>query len=264
MAQTKNQEVPIFEGQARRTVLPGVRGRSKVKLTTKDGHVIPKGSNIIIQPLGEGTYQVTTFKKDSAASHLPEGQRNIIREASYQVDVNINEQDAFRFDEQYQFSNRPLFPNDDSPSFDDITQGQIPDCFLLAVLHSTMNAKNGKEYLRSIMKENDDGTVTVRLFNPKTLRPEYVTVPNAILVDNKGKPLNSHQALWVHVLENAYVSMLTKGGSELGSEVDASFTSIFNEKKGSVDFYKRMLAKMSATAEKSEHKETNSMSLYSP
>ena len=61
-----------------------------------------------------------------------------------------------------------------------------------------------------MMTLNDDGTTTVRLFHPDTLEPNYISVDMAGLVDKQGQPLNKHKALWVDVLETAYVAFIKR------------------------------------------------------
>jgi len=227
-----NPQIPGFIPPERR-VFPGVRGKTKKKMTV-DGELIPKGTEVIIQPLLDGKaaavcpYKITTFKRDDTKSHLPESRRNIIPLKSYEVSVK-NENDVFSFSEHYQATSIPLFAGKDSPNFDDIIQGGIPDCFLLAVLQSIINTPGGSDYIRNIMTQNADGTTSVRLFNPKTLTPEVIIVPNSVLVNEDGKALNHHKALWVHVMENAYVAMETKNLEiEKAGGVDASIGSVFS------------------------------------
>jgi hypothetical protein len=210
-----------------RKVFPGVRGKTKQEIHC-DGAIIPAGQDVVIQPLGEGKYQLTTFKKDDKESHLPEGQRNIIADKSYTTIGTIhNANDVFKFDEHYQATSSPVFPNADSPSLSELKQSQIPDCFLLAGIQSVLNTENGKEFLRNMIKQNDDGTITVRLYNPENFRPESIIVPAAVLTDEYGRALNNHKALWVHALENAYVAMQAKQAENGLRTVDASFATNF-------------------------------------
>lgn len=225
-------QIPGFTPPVR-LVFPGVRGKTKKSITI-DGEVIPKGSEVIIQPLLDAKstppcpYKITTFKRDETQGHLPESRRNIIPVKSYDLSVK-NENDLFAFTEHYQATSLPLFAGKDSPCLDDISQGEIPDCFLLAMLQSILNAPDGAEYIRSIMTQNEDGTTTVRLFNPKTLMPEHIVVPTAVLVNDEGKALSHHKALWVHLIENAYVAMETRNlESDKSGEVDASISSVFS------------------------------------
>ncbi len=210
-------------------ILPGVRGKALRKIKITDELTIQKGSPIIIQPLetekspqSGQRFNITTFlPDDSKKSDLPESQRNIKVGPSYTVHINKPEK-AFLFEEHYQLSKDPLFP-ENSPSLQDISQNQIPNCFLLASIQAILNHQNGAAFIRGMMKQQQDGTITVRLFDPKTAEPVFINVIPAILVDKKG-PINAHEALWVHVLETAYASM---GRGHTGT-VDASASSVFS------------------------------------
>ncbi|KTD65724.1 C2 family cysteine protease [Legionella spiritensis] len=221
----KQREVRVF---------PGVRGKVKHPIRINDSVIIPEGQPVIIQPLNADRqsetprFKITLFERDSsaAASNLPESQRDIIPGISYdQVEI-LHPQKSFLFEEHYQRSNERLFPNpDSSPSLTEINQSRIPNCFLLASMQAILNHPNGAHFIRGMMKQHDDGSTTVRLFNPETLKPEYIRVNTAMLVDEKGLPLNSHKAMWVHVLETAYVAL----GKRMNKDVDSSASSVFSK-----------------------------------
>lgn len=215
-------------------VLPGVRGKAKRSFTVTDGNNAPvtinKGDEIIIQPLGIDKFNITPFKRVNLSSNpdLPESQRDIVPGATYTAS-DINPRRNFIFKEHYALTDKPLF-KPGSPKLGDIEQSQIPDCFLLASIQAILNEKNGDVFIKSMMRQHDDGTATVRLFDPQTKEPVYYRVQTAELVDEKGKSLNKHPALWVHVLENAYSAMATKNGNKTGeiNRVDASSGSVFS------------------------------------
>lgn len=104
-------------------------------------------------------------------------------------------------------SNEPLFKSDPSP--DDVRQGSLGDCYMLASLSAI--ADQNPDTIKDMMKDNGD-TVTVRFFNDDN-EPVYVTVDKSVPV-KKGDTddVYAEGSLWVQLLEKAYVcSGLHKG-----------------------------------------------------
>jgi len=212
-------------------VYPGVRGKLKKAITTKDSE-LAAGTTVIIQPLNHNQantaakFIITPYKKNmaNANSELPESQRDIIAGESYNVTLD-HPQDILTFNNEHFLRNEEaLFPNSDSPSLQEIKQCRIPDCFFLAAIQSIINHPNGKAFIRGMMRQNEDGTTTVRLYDPSTLKPEYVRVENSVIADGFGE-LSHHTALWVHILEKAYAA---RGKSDTDI-VDASISSVYSD-----------------------------------
>ncbi len=215
-------------------VFPGVRGKIKKTISLPDGQSLEANSLAIIQPLNldkpeeKQRFRLTPYVPiGSSRDDLPENQRNISIDDQNSGEVELDDPSQY-LDytiEQYQQSNSPLF-SEGSPSIEDVRQARVPDCFLLASLAAILREPDGVSYIRSMLRQNDDGTTTVRLFNPKTLEPVYIRVENSYIVDQKGS-LNNHTALWVDIIEkaaasvpeffgntNASMSGALKGGSE--------------------------------------------------
>lgn len=102
-------------------------------------------------------------------------------------------------------------------SADDVKQGALGDCFLLAALAAV--AKANPKLIESMIKDNGDGTYDVTLYQDKgwfktDLQPTVVKVTGTFPVDAKGDPLYGHSGdkteLWVMLIEKAYAKM--KGG----------------------------------------------------
>lgn len=209
---------------------PGVRGRLKAAVMTPDGVEVPAGSLVIIQPLKSGLdttprFKLTPYKKNKETQRAdqPESQRDVILEQSFEMSFE-KPGDYLKFnDEHYRRNETALFPAEDSPSLAEIIQSRVPDCFLLAAIQAVVNHPNGKSFIRGMMHQNDDGTTTVRLYDPETLAPEYIRVENSVIVDGFGE-LNQHPALWVHILEKAYAAR----GKKDGVVVDASVSSVYS------------------------------------
>lgn len=107
--------------------------------------------------------------------------------------------------------NRALFP--EGPDAADIGQGSVGDCYFLAALSAA--AAQDPSKIREAMRQNPDGTVTVRFYT-ETREPVYVTVDTEIPTVNTGyydkRPIYAEKSLWAAVMEKAYVqSGLHKG-----------------------------------------------------
>jgi hypothetical protein len=212
-------------------IFPGVRGKLTQAVTANDGTDIPAGSKVIIQPLNRDKpkenpkFLLTVYQdtRKGANAALPESQRNIVTLQQCTISFAKPEQFLKFNSEHFSRSDAPLFPLVDSPSVREIQQSRIPDCFLLAAIQAVLNHPNGKSFIRGMMRQNDDGTTTVRLFDPETLEPEYIRVENSIIVDERGE-INTHYALWVHILEKAFAAR----GKHNNKVVDASISSVYS------------------------------------
>lgn len=93
----------------------------------------------------------------------------------------------------------PLFPHAPSPS--DVKQSLLlNNCFMLSSLAGIVASK--PDYIRESMKDNKDGTVTVRFYNNEGL-PHYVRVKKT--TRSFGVDLYASSSTWVQILEKAYV-----------------------------------------------------------
>lgn len=218
---------------------PGVRGKLIKTLITLDGTELKAGTTIIIQPLNrdkpeeEQKFIITPYKKNKKTKNKnqPESHRDIITDLSYPIQLDQPEHFLHFNEEHFRRSQDVLFPHPDSPSLDEITQCRIPDCFLLAAIQAIMSHPEGKSFIRGMVRQNNDGTTTVRFFDPITLKPEYIKIENSIIVDRLGE-LNLHSALWVHMLEKAYAA---RGKKDSDTLIDASVSSVYSSGGASAD-----------------------------
>ncbi len=109
-------------------------------------------------------------------------------------------------------SDEPLFLHE--PCIEDVLQGGLGDCFLIGTLASIVD-KNPL-FIKDMMKENPDNTVTVKLYDPKK-KEVLITVKKTVPVDY------SRGALWVKLIEKAYTAsgLFAEYKQEFGSPAEA-------------------------------------------
>lgn len=97
----------------------------------------------------------------------------------------------------------PLFAHE--PSENDVIQGRLGDCYLVASLSGIVSAE--PQIIKNAIKDNGDGTCTVKLYRPGITesKPVYIKVP-------KLQPKNhaAKNALWVNMFELAYTEYLSQ------------------------------------------------------
>jgi hypothetical protein len=104
------------------------------------------------------------------------------------------------------------------PSYKDVVQGDIGDCYYLATLGEI--AARDARAIRGMFSDNGDGTYTVRFYDQLangTQAPEYVTVDRFLPVQH-GSFLyaDATNVVWVALAEKAYAELATSGWSRPG------------------------------------------------
>jgi hypothetical protein len=113
----------------------------------------------------------------------------------------------------------PLFDADGGPDPLDVRQGALGDCYLPATFAAIAEAR--PDVIRNMVKDNGDGTYTVRFYqNGDKNSPVDVNVDNKLYVRSSGTPLYGEAAdtpdtpsqmeMWYPIVEKAYAEW--KGG----------------------------------------------------
>jgi hypothetical protein len=110
-----------------------------------------------------------------------------------------------------------LWPSD--PAIEDVRQGGIGDCYLLAAIASVVKTK--PEHFISHMVDNLDGTVTVKMYeNDGT--PVNISINKSVVGEHYAEG-----ALWVKLLEKAYAAAGYSGSAVLPERMNkASYENI--------------------------------------
>ena len=105
----------------------------------------------------------------------------------------------------------------DGVNFDDVVQGSIANCYMVGAFSAVAQAN--PDTIKNAMKENADGTVTVRFYEKSTggaMKPVDVTIDKDLPTTSFGSQRyakgRDSKELWVGLLEKAYAQW--KGGYE--------------------------------------------------
>lgn len=129
---------------------------------------------------------------------------------------------------KYAFASSPAFLEDEAPKVEDVKQGLLGDCWLLAPLISIVNTERGRERIKAMIRPNDqsahvytvtlyerdDDTLTQRDFVIPALFPAYKpkTSGERFAFASSGRPVQpaeNEQAapLWPNLIEKAFAKM---------------------------------------------------------
>lgn len=114
-------------------------------------------------------------------------------------------------------ADRPIFPR--PPCMEDVNQQAIGDCFLLAALGGIV--KNNPEFIYRMIRDNRDGTVTVRLYDTTKNIPEarYLQITKSLISHGR----RSKGALWVPLIEKAYAALGVHYQNDMATKVSSSY-----------------------------------------
>ena len=114
----------------------------------------------------------------------------------------------------------PLF-SEGGPKMEDVQQGYIGDCWLMASLASIV--KNNPKTIENIMKDNEDGTVDVTLQRESEsgrFKKEVYTVKKSLFrikqgLFSLGVMSESQENIWVQMIEKAFSAYFAKGNESI-------------------------------------------------
>ncbi|MCR5278235.1 MAG: hypothetical protein K6E19_02230 [Lachnospiraceae bacterium] len=184
---------------------------------TKVGTSIPEWSKIpkdlrvdAIGPLPEGK-QVKDLTDEELArvDHIPEETKAGKQKGSYR-NAAINTARTW----VNLGADTPLFAHE--PTINDLRQGKVSNCYMLASTTGLINYD--PQIIKDCLKDNGDGTVTVRLYKPSERRdglpvPMFVRIPKRIPKLITGGDILSSGAVWMQLIERAaaQVGMFRQG-----------------------------------------------------
>ena len=167
----------------------------------QDGFVL-KDKLVSAIKVDVGTHKLITKEDQTKAGdnfeNIPDGYvkpDNIIEVKSSEKNNDL------KYDDRTDAKIYPLFPH--YPQKADVVQVGLGDCYLLAAVVSVVD-KKPKHFLDH-MQDNKNGTVTVRLYDDVN-KPRDITVSkNVVVKTDGGSDAFAAGALWVKILEKAYV-----------------------------------------------------------
>ena len=108
---------------------------------------------------------------------------------------------------------RGIYPTDGSPNVNDVNQGSIGDCYLMAALSAMADTLAGKALIMKMIRDNRDGTYTVTFPDGRV-----VEVDADLFVNDDGGPAYAGRdqsvamrGTWVQILEKAYAAKHSDG-----------------------------------------------------
>ncbi len=137
-----------------------------------------------------------------------------------------NAEGSYTYSSAATFASDPLFSSA-GPSYSDLAQGDLGDCYLLSALGSI--AKASPQDIENMFINNGDGTYTVRFFTSSGTA-DYVTVNTALPVSSsKGSSLiysnlGVGNSLWLPLAEKAYAQWNETGNEGRGGKNDYAST----------------------------------------
>ena len=148
-------------------------------------------------------------KMMSGRLKVPKGQDTVFNDSKF-IGINLNRKnESVKNRYEYTFLSQkdiPLFAHE--PCANDMAQNGLGDCYLLSCMAGLVD-KN-PEYIKSMMKDNGNGTVTVRFY--KNGNPVFITVDKSIPVrsldpnDSIDNSLYVRGALWIKMIEKAFAA----------------------------------------------------------
>ena len=239
-----NTDRPVTEPGAK-VRFTNSRTGEKFDMTANDAGSVPQGFKLKGRPGDTFAVSVTDGRNDAALSKLA-GTVRVPGGSGGASGVDLPDPTLVHDDKGYtevRFHG-PLFK--DGPTGEDVRQGAIGDCYFPATFSAI--AHSDPQAIKDMIRENPDGTYTVRFFkNGLKSSPKEVTVDGDLYTRFSGTPLygttfgnsNSPDSLemWFPIIEKAYAQF--KGGSYDKIGQGGNPGDLMNEALGteSSDFY---------------------------
>ena len=219
-----NTDRPLTEpgGKVRFT---NTRTGEKLDMTATSDGSVPKG--FAVKGKAGDTFSLSvTDGKNNATFTTIAGNLRVPGEAGPAGRVDLPDPTLCKDDSGYseaRFSG-PLFVNGPTP--EDVRQGAIGDCYFPATMAAI--AEMRPQALKDAIKQNDDGTFTVRFFKDgDKSKPQTVTVDGDLYTRFSGTPLyattfgnaNTPQTLemWLPIMEKAYAAWHGNSYDKIGN-----------------------------------------------
>jgi hypothetical protein len=218
--------------QVTKVTNPGLKGvlKSDVTLYAKDptqgtsgSSNVEKGSKVVLHSTDNpNIFFIEAYKMEK--KKLPDGKdseeddpmKHKIIAKGYALGNKV------KLSQKFVKTDKPLFEKEPSP--EDIKQGAIGDCFLLAGLGAMVSKDPG--VIKRAILDNGDGTVTVRLFDKQgtrdkpTFEQKFITFEKSVLESDEGD--HAKDSLWVQMMEKAYaIHGASKGESSSYLQLNA-------------------------------------------
>lgn len=169
------------------------------------------------------TYQGTTLGNLHAGSSSSQLEK-LIDKWFYGSDEPTPTNDSGNSSYNYTIVNGTLFGTTGQPSYGDVKQGLVGDCYLLSAL-SSLALKNPQAIKNMITDNHDslvagDDTYTVKLWNNMANAWDYVTVDSKLPTNGSGQLVfnglgnsasSSSNVLWASLIEKAVVQAAQEG-----------------------------------------------------
>ena len=178
------------------------------ELETKSAEIQGKKEEALVARRQIMAQNIQLLIEEQINGYLPEVSEEAHHIKAKDKDIVTAERDSY-----VNHRDMPLFPHDPSPS--DIKQGYLGDCYMVSVLANI--AKTDPDKIKEAVRDNGDGTVTVRLFQstvpkyqdyfatdakpPSQMEPFYVTVDKTV-----PSYTAAQNCLWAAMIEKAVVA----------------------------------------------------------